>query len=117
MTKQPTCEERIQERLQNRLVGYRKLTELVKTGKWKEANEYMWDLKNDILATSKTTVYKVELSWGGPAAWFEVWSDGPSSIERIVFHFSDWFDHAERELQDEEFEAAETFLGPYIQYG
>jgi len=76
------------------------------------------------LAVSASTVFRVDLSTGGPADWLEVfcsgntprYDDGAESfeVERIVYHFADWFDHAERELEGFELEAAEAFVSRVV---
>lgn len=82
------------------------------------ARERIYELP---LAVSAKTVFRVELSTGGPADWLEVFCSGDTplyepagdgehyEVERIVYHFADWFDHAERDLSGFELEAAEDF--------
>lgn len=50
-----------------------------------------------MLGYSKKTVFKFELSWGGPSDYIEVavCEDGNHyEIEKVTYHFADWFDHA-----------------------
>lgn len=61
-----------------------------------EASEELWNLALDI--TSKKVI-RIDLSTGGPADWIEVWCDD-YGISEMVYHFSDWFDHAERKISD-----------------
>lgn len=72
------------------------------------------------LGASSHVTFRVDLSTGGPADWLEIVcsGDGPSysdettepyTIDRIVYHLADWFDHAERVLDGEQFEVAERF--------
>jgi hypothetical protein len=72
------------------------------------------------LGISAYRVFRIELSTGRPADWLEVVCSGdtpryegpsgePYEVERIVYHFADWFDHAEDELQGPDLEAAERF--------
>jgi hypothetical protein len=78
------------------------------------------------LAVTAATVFKIELGTGGPADWLEVvcsqtadstisGSDyrpaGGYEIEKIAYHYAEWSDHAERELEDgsHEYEAARQF--------
>lgn len=49
------------------------------------------------------------MSTGGPADYLEVHVDSDNEITSIVYHFADWFDHAEQELSGEEFDVAEQF--------
>jgi hypothetical protein len=66
------------------------------------------------LAVTSKVVYRIDLSTGGPADWLEVLvspaSDGElAGIERITYHFADWCDHAELQLDGDDFEAARRF--------
>lgn len=74
------------------------------------------------LGVSSYTTFRVDLSTGGPADWLEIVCSGDTpcyepagvhganyEIERIVYHFSDWFDHAERQLDGVDFDIAERF--------
>lgn len=77
------------------------------------------------LGVSAHTVFRVELSTGGPADWLEVTCTGHEirrnaytddttawtewEVERISYHFADWFDHAAVELEGADFETAEAF--------
>lgn len=67
------------------------------------------------LAVSTYRVHRIDLSTGGPADWLEVHVDPDSAMaSRIVYHFADWFDHAERVLEGPEFDAAERFVTALI---
>ena len=48
-------------------------------------------------------VVTVLLSWGGPSDWLEIEleSDDGRDIRRAVYHFADWFDHAERDVSED----------------
>lgn len=71
-----------------------------------EATERMWELP---LGVSESRVYRIDLSTGGPGDWYEVHADDDKTVTRIVYHFNDWFDHAERTLDGDEFDAIEEF--------
>lgn len=49
---------------------------------------------------------KILLGWGGPGDWFECRVGEDNAIERIDYHFNDWFDHAEQDVSDDEDAAA-----------
>jgi hypothetical protein len=76
------------------------------------------------LGMSAYTTFRVELSTGGPADWLEVVCAGdtpryegggePYEVERIVYHFADWFDHAERQLDGPDLRAAEWFVSQVV---
>lgn len=59
-----------------------------------EAQDELWNLFLDI---STKKVVRIDLSTGGPADWIEVWYEG-DEISEMVYHFADWFDHAERKI-------------------
>lgn len=73
------------------------------------------------LGVSAYTTFRVEISTGGPAEWLEVVCSGDTpnyepagegehyEVDRIVFHFADWFDHAERQLEGDDLANAEAF--------
>jgi hypothetical protein len=58
-------------------------------------------------------VIKIELSTGGPADYLEVFIDTAdnNSIMRVVYHFADWFDHAQMDVSsnDSLWEFAEIY--------
>jgi hypothetical protein len=138
-TKQPTCEERIGEHLNGRLSDFRDLV-AVATGNLRaetgnraddpvnrlydageidstltntdeelqeQAQERIWEMP---LAVTKQTMFRIDLSTGGPADYLEVTCDTDEpAIQTIRYHFADWFDHAERTLEGDEFKAAAEF--------
>ncbi len=61
---------------------------------------------------SRSIVHRIEISWGGPQDYFEVWTDAeaPCNINRITYHFLDWLDGAQLELKGRDFEDAEEWL-------
>lgn len=63
-------------------------------------------------------VYHVtlELSTGGPADRFDFYpSASGSAIARIVYHYVDWFDHAEREIMNpDDVQLLTDVYGEYI---
>jgi hypothetical protein len=149
-----SCEERIGEHKETRLADFRDLTrmanvyddatrdELAEDGTLRRAEERVGiDRKLDPddlaetarelmqeypLGVSAQTVFRVELSTGGPADWLEVICSGDTpnyepagdgehyEVERIVYHFADWFDHAEVELRDDDLTAAEEFVSQVV---
>jgi uncharacterized protein YheU (UPF0270 family) len=78
------------------------------------------------LAVSSYTVFRVDLSTGGPADWLEVRCTGDTpahepagegehfEVDTITYHFADWFDHAERQLTDRDFESAGRFVARVV---
>lgn len=56
----------------------------------------------DPLSIDVQPVVTVLLSWGGPSDWLEVGLDNTRAhdIERVTYHYADWFDHAERDVPE-----------------
>ncbi len=50
------------------------------------------------LCVTEQRVVRIDLSWGGPQDYLEVFLDEDGRPDRVVYHFLDWFDGAEREL-------------------
>lgn len=120
-TRQPTCEERIADEAQYRLDDMRRFNH-----KYRRANEVeeynaadrLLERQQDrILEVDERKSYKVLLSTGGPADWFEVLVEQDGEIRTIRYHFSDWFDHAERNLIDAEFDTAKAWLRSVVWFG
>lgn len=107
-----TCAERIIDHKTNRLASINSLLN--------DENAYEEMLEMP-LAVERKIVYEVLLSTGGPGDWFECHlhdTGNPNipeyDIVRIVYHFQDWFDHAEVELYDNDFEVAKQFCSNFI---
>lgn len=71
------------------------------TNRWLEDDDQdaFEELDNLPLEITSQKVIKILLSTGGPADWVEVWCDD-SQIFEMYYHFSDWFDHAERKISE-----------------
>ena len=99
-----SCARRIRQELAAREVLY--------TGIWQMLNNP--HSANDDLDTAHAEliplgievrlVVSVQLSWGGPSDWLEIELENSSEhdIRRVIYHFADWFDHAECELSERE---------------
>jgi len=99
-----TCEERIEEELKSRMEDIKAIV---------EAEDPIEELDNRALALSKTEVYKLEFSWGGPQDYFEFEYDPRAKrLLEIRYHFLDWFDGAERVIREgtEEFKLLEELF-------
>jgi hypothetical protein len=118
MERQQTCEERIEDHKRSRLdsIGsdlawYRAWSLSDKPGaqdRAEAAQERLWELP---LSVETMRTVKVLLSTGGPADWIEAtYREGEDEPFRISYHFADWFDHAARDLENDDFETAQAFL-------
>jgi hypothetical protein len=77
--------------------------------------ETMDSLSESVLAISKEIVYKIEFSYGGPQDYFMVFVDpDDNQINKIEYHFLDWFDGATRILRGEDFDTAEQVFLNWI---
>lgn len=133
---QKTCEERIAAHLAGRLQDFRAFATLTDYSAGANEPEMVdaaerLDIETDgqtaddlseaameriyeyPLSIQTLRVHRIDLSTGGPGDWFEVFVDD-GEITRIVYHFNDWFDHAERTLDGPEFDAAERFVSALI---
>jgi len=50
------------------------------------------------LSIERFTVVRIDLSTGGPGDWLEAKLDSDGDIVQLTYHFNDWFDHAERSV-------------------
>ena len=66
------------------------------------------------LSIQTLRVHRIDISTGGPGDWLEAFVDEDGDIDRIVYHFNDWYDHAERTLEGRDFETAEMFVSALI---
>jgi|TARA_R110000824_G_scaffold378689_1_gene570337 hypothetical protein len=100
--KDKTCEERIDEKLENCLHDLRILWEADKRGE-----EYVDDLGCfaeyglcfDYVESEDTDNYfRYQISWGGPASEYRFYTNSDLEPYAIDYWFLDWFDGAKREL-------------------
>lgn len=73
-------------------------------------------INEDVLSVEKFTSYKVLLSWGGPADWFElVWKQDEDCgyWDHGFYVYQDWFDGARRQIGVEQTEALANVFGIY----
>jgi hypothetical protein len=101
ITKELTCAERISSQLESEEANLKEIYEVLDgTSDGAELDEAQESLYEYALSmqTRKETV--ITLSWGGPASYIEVIHEG-SDIIRAVYRFSDWFDTATQELDEE----------------
>lgn len=153
MSRQATCEERIESHLRSRMDGIAAAFEIVTGAPNVEeadlserareilsergidtddtsdsdieeaARDYLRELP---LGVSAKTVFRIDLSTGGPGDWLEVECSGDTpnyepagegehyEITGVEYHFNDWFDHAQRTLRDDDLERAEAFAREVI---
>lgn len=101
LVKELTCKERISSQLESEEANLKEIYDVLDgTSDGAELDEAQESLYEYALSmqTRKETV--ITLSWGGPASYIEVIHDG-SDIIRATYRFSDWFDTATQELDEE----------------
>ena len=94
-----TCEERIGKELQKRL---------------KDVQENPDEAREALLSVEQILTFKLCLSWGGPADYFELdWSPEAKAWSGGRYLYQDWFDGASRELSAEQAEELADLYGLY----
>ena len=111
--KAKSCEKRIDEQLKGRIEDFKEALE--KEGKDEDlgTDDLSGWINSYALALSHLTVYKLELSYGGPQDFIEFFYDPESrELYNIVYHFLDWFDGAVKEIdpKSEEFSILEKIF-------
>lgn len=100
--KEKTCQDRIEAELKDRLADISEAT---------DSEEKREEFDGQILSVDKKTVYRVCLSWGGPADYFDIELDSEGQeIAKITYIFQDWFDGAERNLTGKEFDTVADYF-------
>jgi len=116
MSKQQTCEERIDENMQHTEQHIRALLTVAFNEQNDLDDEDADDVEllryinnNDIvdtdlfeypLGTDIRKSYRIHLSTGGPASFIEVITDTYNEIIDVYYHFQDWFDGAKRKVNE-----------------
>jgi hypothetical protein len=96
-----TCEERIANAIKSAEEFYTDRYKQIDEANEKSDYEAEEGLREELqpYGVTITHVMRLELAGGGPAYWIEAELDQERwgySVGRLVFHYSDWFDHAER---------------------
>jgi hypothetical protein len=50
--------------------------------------------------TTMRRLLTIELSGGGPASYIEAIINDEGLVEKATYHFTDWWDHAERKIDE-----------------
>lgn len=113
-TQEQTCAERLPDYLKGRLEDFTRIRQAIGAAQDINDDEALEEAESELyafpLGVSTYTVKRVDLGTGGPGDWLEyMYQEDSQEISRITYHFADWFDHAERVLEGEEFQNAEQF--------
>jgi len=128
MTKQLTCEERIDAALENEIEVLRDLWEFYCEGGQDdyhpehESNMWEYGLSFDYVPVGtwedQTEGYfRYQLSWGGPSDEFRFFVSMDRRPYRIQYHFMDWFDGAKRILHGTDEALLEEIFGWFAEGG
>ena len=108
-TKQPSCDERLQEHLTGRIKDLQTLWALESSGSEDgdpdlgTLNEYGLGFDYVPAKTFRDEqdegYFRYQLSWGGPSDEFRFFVDADYAVHRIEYWFLDWFDGAHRVLR------------------
>lgn len=113
-TRTDSCEARLPEHLASRLDDFRSMVGWLDA--WAQTNHHgrqdtaQERLDNYPLAVDVRYSVRVELSTGGPADYLVAEVDGDGEVRSIAYHFADWFDHAAKVLDGDDFTAAERYI-------
>jgi hypothetical protein len=100
-TKEATCAERIASQLASEEENLKAIYDVLDgTNDGAELDEAQEELHEYALGMNTRQETVITLSWGGPASYIEVSHDGAEIIS-ATYRFSDWFDTATQELDEE----------------
>jgi hypothetical protein len=124
--KQPTCEERIDKELEERLTDLRKLWELEKEdpgasdedlGTFNEYGLCFDYVSPNMFKGQRRGYFRYQLSWGGPSDEFRFECDENLRPTRISYWFLDWFDGAHRNLKGDDLNLLEKIFEYFHECG
>lgn len=98
------CEEVIDEKLKERIKEFKEAL--------KSEDPIEW-LNENTLGLSKTVIYRLDLSYGGPQDFIEFeYDEEAQQLIRITYYYLDWFDGAKRDIKEntEEWEILEEIF-------
>ena len=101
--RQGTCAERIAQQMSSREESLRELFEAVNSIDEERAEEAREELDSFALGASTKVLLRIDLSTGGPADYLTAECEQERyglSVERVTYHFADWFDHAEEDVPE-----------------
>ena len=100
-TKELKCADKIEEQLKSEEANLKAIYDILdSTNDGQELDDAYEELHGYALGMNTRQETVITLSWGGPASYIEITHEG-ADIIRAVYRFSDWFDTATQELDDE----------------
>lgn len=101
------CKQLVNKHYQGRLDDLKAFYDRVNSDDdvFSEVNEYglSWDyVEPRTFKNQKAGYYRWQLSWGGPADEFRIFTDRNKNIIKVEYWYLDWFDGASIEIDDKE---------------
>jgi len=62
------------------------------------------------------TVVRADISAGGPQDFWRLYLDPDGEIDKVSYHYFDWFDGAERWLRGSQLETVKEWFGEQVRY-
>jgi len=121
MTKEKRCADLINEKYLNRLKDYKSAKEYFNIDKdqrlenqrheelecYEDFFDYLCQsilgfdfVPVDTFEDQEQGYWRLQMSWGGPSDEFRIYVDDQNNIEKIFYHYMDWFDWASKLVQD-----------------
>lgn len=119
MTKDPTCEQRVESHRDSRLQDIRLLwmkecgredeieeedrADLDDLGEFNDYGLSFDYVPSGTFNDQEEGYFRYQISWGGPSEEFRFFCDADKALHRIEFWFLDWFDGASRRLHGKDY--------------
>lgn len=97
--KNETCSDLIMQKMASRNEDLEEIYDKMNNFEDDEMSEEgMDEYANLPLEISEFRTIRVLFSTGGPSDWLDIKIDDDGEVLRVIYHYSDWFDHAETEV-------------------
>ena len=93
------CANRIRSEMADREETIRQMLEQAEDSEYYGDEEAIYELALSITVEKVATIC---LSWGGPADYLEI-TYGEGGISKMVYRFSDWFDTATEQVEEDSY--------------
>jgi len=122
----PTCKDRINQELKDRISDLKKLWSLYQTGdengdpELGQFNEYglCFDYVDPgTFNNQRNGYFRYQLSWGGPSDEFRFFVDNAGKLYKIEYWFLDWYDGSCKKLTGSNYELMEEIYNFFDEIG
>lgn len=101
-SKNLSCEDRIESEKKSREETLKEIFSKLSSSDYETNDEGYDELTDLAMSVEEFTVIKCLFGTGGPADWLEiVVTDYKEEIVKVIYHFADWFDHAEMVVEED----------------